>query len=318
MPVERSLQAAGQDGAPLGGEPASGRGAGENGGRACGGARPDARWPEPARGGRANHRLCLGLALLLGAWAALPIGVAAKRGSADLGLPSLPAALRRSRSLGYAWKGRLVRGVKLRPSAHLRYVTEYAAADHFYGAWQLVQLLERAAHGVARRAPGARLSVGELSARDGGNLPGHASHENGRDADVGFYMLDGGGRPYHGYAFANFDNRGRGVKPNRGLRFDVARNWELIARLVSDRDARVQYVFVSPGLRWLLLDHGRRTKAAPRVLERAARVMVPPSERHPHANHFHVRVYCAPHERPKCADEAPYWPWYPGAAPRVL
>jgi penicillin-insensitive murein endopeptidase len=270
-------------------------------------------WKQPAL-----FQVLFGLTLLLGVSAALPIGVAAKRSPAELGPPSLPVALRRSRSLGHAWKGRLVRGVKLQPSARVRYVTEYVAADHFYGAWQLVQLLERAAHGVAQRAPGARLSVGELSAREGGNLPGHASHENGRDADVGFYMLDGAGRPYDAFAFANFDDRGRGVRPNQGLRFDVARNWELIARLVSDGEARVQYVFVSPGLRWLLLDHGRRVKAAPRLLERAARVMVPPSERHPHGNHFHVRVYCGPHERPKCEDEAPYWPWYPGSAPRLL
>jgi penicillin-insensitive murein endopeptidase len=258
------------------------------------------------------------IALLLGLLAARPIPAAAKRSGAEAAVPSLPPALRRSRSLGYAWKGRLIRGVKLKPSAHVRYVTEYVAADHFYGAWQLVQLLERAAHGVARRSPGARLSIGELSAQHGGNLPGHASHENGRDADVGFYMVDGRGHPYDAFAFANFDERGRGIKPNQGLRFDLVRNWQLIERLVSDGDARVQYVFIAPGLRWLLLDQGRRVKAAPAVLERAARVMVPPSERHPHGNHFHVRVYCGPHERPKCEDQAPYWPWYPGAAPRIL
>jgi penicillin-insensitive murein endopeptidase len=263
------------------------------------------RWPLAA---------CLS-ATLLGLCCALPLPAAAKGSAGERALPTLPPAQRRSRSVRYPWDGKLVRGVKLRPSAHVRYVTEYAPAGHFYGTWQLVQLIERAAYAVARRQPGARLSVGELSAEHGGDLPGHASHESGRDVDLGFYMLNAGGRPYDAFAFAQFDDRGRGRKPNRGMRFDVARNWELLARLVSDADARVQYVFVSTGLRWLLFDHARRHKASPALVQRAARVMVPPSERHPHGNHFHVRVFCAPQARPKCSDEAPTWPCYPGRAP---
>jgi len=244
-----------------------------------------------------------------------PIGAAAKRGAGEVRVPTLPAELRRSRSLGFAWRGKLSRGVRLKPNDNLRYVTEYEPLDHFYGAWQLVQLLERSAQRVAIRMPGARLSVGELSGRSGGNLPGHASHESGRDVDVGFYMLDARGRPYDAYAYANFDDRGRGINPNVGLSFDVKRNWELISRLVTDGDARVQYVFVAQGLRWMLLEEGKRSGAMQAVIDRAARVMVPPRERHPHGNHFHVRVYCGPHERPNCTDQGPIWPWYPGSAP---
>jgi penicillin-insensitive murein DD-endopeptidase len=75
-------------------------------------------------------------------------------------------------------------------------------------------------------------------------------------------------------------------------------------------------VFVAPSLRQLLLDEGRRLKAPQVMLERAARVMVRPSDKHPHDNHFHVRIYCGPNERPKCADAAPFWPWYPGVPPQ--
>jgi penicillin-insensitive murein endopeptidase len=266
-------------------------------------------------GQRGMQGVSAALVIMGAAFLSLPPLAAAKRTSAAAPLPTMAASLRKSRSVGLAWKGRLERGVKLKPSAHLRYVSEYEKTGHFYGTWQLVQLLERAAFSVAQRVPGAKLAVGELSAEHGGNLAGHASHESGRDVDIGFYMLDAAQRPFAAFAFANFDARGRGLAPNQGMRFDVRRNWELLSRLVTDGEARVQYAFIAPGLRQLLLDEGRRVSAPKSVLERAARVMVPPSEKHLHGNHFHVRIYCGPNERPKCSDAPPYWPWYPGKNP---
>jgi penicillin-insensitive murein endopeptidase len=254
------------------------------------------------------------LALGAGVWPFAP-SATAKRAAEEPQLPSIARALRKSRSVGLPWRGKLERGVRLEPGAHVRYVTEYQQGGHFYGTWQLVQLLERAAYRVSQRLPGAKLSVGELSAERGGNIGGHASHESGRDADVGFYMLDGAERPFDAFAFASFDRRGRGLAPNRGMRLDVRRNWELVSRLVTDGDARVQYVFVAPYIRQLLLDEGRRLGAPRAVVDRAARVMVRPSEKHVHGNHFHVRIYCGPGERPKCGDAPPYWPWYPGRPP---
>lgn len=259
--------------------------------------------------------LCAILSLWALTFSAWPQAARAKRGQRQVlaRVPTLPSALRRSRSVGFAWRGRLVRGVKLEPSATVRYLPEYASTGHFYGTWELVQVLQRAAHRVAQRRPSVALSMGELSAAGGGDLPGHASHESGRDADVGFYMLDGQSRPYSAFAFANFDRQGRGLPPNQGLTFDTARNWEFLARLVADRDARVQFVFVAPVIKRLLLAHGRDIGAPSKVLRRAARVMVKPNDKHPHGNHFHVRLYCSPLDRPKCSDRAPFWPWYPGS-----
>jgi penicillin-insensitive murein endopeptidase len=151
----------------------------------------------------------------------------------------------RSRSVRFPWDGRLLRGMRMAESNYARYVPEYAPSGHFYGTWELVQLLERAARRVAFRFPGSRLPLGELSGQSGGDIGGHHSHESGRDADIGFYMTSADGRPYEGMAFANFDARGRGLPPNEGLRFDDARNWELVSKLISDADARPQYIFVA-------------------------------------------------------------------------
>jgi penicillin-insensitive murein DD-endopeptidase len=228
------------------------------------------------------------------------------------GARSLP---KDTRSVGWAWQGSLRKGVKLVESDYVRHVPEYAKEGRFYGTWELVQLLERAAWRVWLRVPGAPLSVGELSAQAGGRIAGHRSHQSGRDVDIAFYMLDGQGRPFLPYAFAAFDGHGQGMGPNKGLKFDDARNWELVAKLVADGDARVQYIFVHHAIKQRLLREGRKRGAPEVVLQRAEKVMVQPTHGHAHRNHFHVRIYCPPANRPTCQDRAPFHAWYPGNPP---
>ncbi len=227
--------------------------------------------------------------------------------------PSTPS----SQSVGLPFRGTLRHGVLLQESEHIRYAGEYAPGGHFYGTSELVNLLERAAAFVERRAPGGRLSTGELSGQRGGPLAGHRSHRNGRDVDVSFYMLDAAGEPYDPFAFANFDRNGHGLPPNESLRFDDVRNWELVSRLVTDPDARVQYIFVASSLRSRLIATAHRRHASARAIHRAETVLIQPSHGHPHRNHFHVRIYCAPADRPACEDREPFHAWYPGTPPTV-
>jgi penicillin-insensitive murein endopeptidase len=218
-------------------------------------------------------------------------------------------------SVGLPFSGRLRAGTLLRESDTVRYAGEYAPGGHFFGTSELVQLLERAASRVATRVPGARLSVGELSAERGGRLDGHRSHQNGRDVDIAFYMLDAAGRPYDPFGFAAFDRHGHGITPNESLTFDDRRNYELLARLVTDPDARVQYVFVANTIKARILREAGRRRASARILTRLEAVMMQPSHGHPHRNHFHVRIYCPPGDRPRCEDREPFHAWYPGAPP---
>ena len=251
--------------------------------------------------------LAIGAFVMLGATLAHPAvadGVDSTRG------PGARRLSHRSRSLGFPFRGRLRRAVELRPSSHLRLLPEAENDRRFFGTWELVQLLERAAYRVSQRVPGSKLTVGELSAEEGGPIPGHASHQNGRDVDISFYMTDASGRPYEPFAFAAFDRNGVGLPPNDGLRFDDARNWELVAKLVADGDAKIQFLFVARTIRDRLLDEGRRRGAPASVLERASRLLVQPASGNPHRNHFHLRMYCPPSSRPACQDRAPFHPWY--------
>ena len=221
----------------------------------------------------------------------------------------------RSRSLGFAWQGQLLRPMRVHESEYIRYVGEYASKGNFYGTWQLVQLLERASRRVAFRLPGSKLQLGELSGQAGGRIDGHRSHQSGRDVDIGFYVTLADGSPVATYAFAELDRSGRGLPPNQYLRFDDARNWELVAKLLTDGEARVQFIFVAAALKQRLLAEARRRGAPAGVIERAKTALAEPGHGHPHRNHFHVRIYCPPADRPACRERGPFWPWYPGSAP---
>jgi penicillin-insensitive murein endopeptidase len=220
-----------------------------------------------------------------------------------------------SRSTGLPWKGRLIDGVRLRPSATVRHLPERLGSDNFYGTRELVSLLERVASAVARRWPGSQLSVGELSAQRGGWIEGHHSHRNGRDADVAFFMRDEQGGIERFWRFVTFERSGLAKEAPAHLRFDDARNWAVVAHTLRDPEARVQYMFVARPIRARLLMAGRRQGETHEFLRAAAAVLVEPKRGHSHQNHFHVRIFCARDDSPQCEDSEPYWPWYEGEPP---
>ena len=265
-----------------------------------------------SRGDNESVRLsswCWGCVALLGLVFPLP-GVADSLGAHSAArLEPLP-----SRSVGRPWAGHLRGGALLRESKTVRYLPKAATGGRFYGTRLLVHALERAAQRVERRWPGSQLSVGELSARRGGWVSGHHSHRTGRDADLAFYTRDKGGRHARLEAFVRF-GRHAPLPPAQGVRFDDARNWELVTSLLEDPVARVQYLFVAHPIRARLLVEGNRRGASAKLLQAAAAVMVEPKRGRKHEDHFHLRIYCPAADRPECEDGAPYWPWYDAQPP---
>lgn len=218
-------------------------------------------------------------------------------------------------SRGLPWDGRLSGAIRLSESALVRPMSRVAKRGNLFGTAELVGLVERSARAVAARWPDSQLVVGELSAAQGGKLAGHHSHRNGRDADLAFYVRDERGQIAQFLRFANFGVDGVTRFAARALRFDDARNWALVATLLRDVEARVQYIFVAESLRTRLLMEGRRRGESDAFLRVAAAVLVQPKEGRPHDDHFHVRIYCAVGDRPACRDTDPYWPWYEGVPP---
>lgn len=174
------------------------------------------------------------------------------------------------------------------------------------GSWgipQMIQLLQSSAHKVAQRFPRSVLMIGDISAKNGGPLPGHNSHQSGRDADVGFYMHDASKRPVVSDAFLAFDAQGNAVGDKR-LHFDDARNWELVATWLGDGRVEVRGIFIAGWLKARLLKRAEEVHAPKTLIERAQMVMMQPPNAEPHHDHFHLRIACPPSQKGVCFDDS--------------
>jgi penicillin-insensitive murein endopeptidase len=224
---------------------------------------------------------------------ALP-GVAPKRHTTARTASLGPSALRFGRSLGSPTEGHLLGGTHLDEAPYLRVVPAYATGDVRWGLEPLVTMIDRAARQVRRQFPDAVTSVGHLSREGGGEIDRHHSHESGRDADIGFFVRAGGGRQLLASHFVAF--RGDGTAASwPGAFFDDAKNWLLVAALVTDPEAHVTHLFVAAPLRARLLAYAERMGVPASVRIRAAEVLQQPRGALPHDDHFHVRIGCPSH-----------------------
>ncbi|MGK3998989.1 penicillin-insensitive murein endopeptidase [Sorangium sp. So ce1024] len=206
---------------------------------------------------------------------------------------------RRPLSKGAPNRGRLTGAVRLRSSRHVK-VREGARA---WGLPVLVNALRRAAFQVAKKHGDSALLVGDLSARTGGALDGHNSHQTGRDADVGFYVVSSKGRTLRTDRFVAFDDKGNAIGLP-GARFDDKRNWALVEALLQDRQVEVRYLFVTDALKARLLAYAAKKRVPAELRARAAAAMMSPRGADPHNDHFHIRIACPASMRGACVEES--------------
>ncbi|MBO6934270.1 MAG: penicillin-insensitive murein endopeptidase [Deltaproteobacteria bacterium] len=220
---------------------------------------------------------------------------------------SAPPAPGESQSIGRPTRGELTKGRFLRESELIHHVDSDEC--NYWGTDELVGAIRRAAAAVAAEHPGHRLTVGELSQRGGGDIRGHASHENGRDVDFGFYFVDEEGLPFEPSRFVDVRRDRTAHVGGHELTFDVERNWRLIEALLTDEEADLNIIVVSGRIRDWLLAHARSIGVPDALYQHASRVLLRPRRgRHPHRNHFHARIYCPPSDA-ECRDRGRVWDW---------
>lgn len=150
--------------------------------------------------------------------------------------------------------------------------------SHAFGTNETVGYLETAISRVAKEFAGSpKLMIGHISAKDGGYLKPHLSHQSGRDVDVGYYYV-GGSRWYQR---ANAQN------------LDLDRTWALVRALVTQTD--VEMLLIDRSIQDLLIEHAEKVgedKDWVRLLFRG-KGGTPPIVRHApgHATHLHARFY---------------------------
>jgi LysM repeat protein len=130
---------------------------------------------------------------------------------------------------------------------------------------------------------GPQVHVGDISARGGGPLKGHKSHQKGVDVDVGL-VLKGADAGEVRFLSGNADN------------LDVARTWALIKSFVDTKEVRA--IFLDYGLQKVLYEHAKKKGVSeakldelfqyPRGKGRGYGII-----RHwkGHRDHFHVRFH---------------------------
>ena len=258
------------------------------------GSRTPSRLPPFAPPALAVAAVVLGLSATLGVLSST--AEAAPRRTARIGASgsgptvAIPAG---GLSVGSPTDGHLAGGAHLEESPWLRVTPCYAGEDVRWGLESLVSLIDRGARNVRRQFPDSVLSTGHLSRRGGGDLERHASHESGRDADVGFYITNQQGKSIYAEHFVRF--LGDATAPSwPGARFDDARNWAFVAAILGDGRAHISYVFVASPLRARLLAYAQKIGAPYALRVRASEVMAQPRGSLPHDDHFHVRISCPP------------------------
>jgi len=183
-----------------------------------------------------------------------------------------PASLG-SASVGLAHAGVLLNGVQMPTSDRWR----LADPAHAWGTQETVDNLVHCIDRVNQRFPGTPpLNIGHLSARTGGHLNPHKSHQSGRDADVGYYYK-AGTRPF---IHATAEN------------LDLPRTWALVKAAVTE--TTIDMIFMDQAVQRVLADYAARAGEDPAFLDqifqvRGKNAAAPIRHIHGHDNHIHFR-----------------------------
>jgi murein endopeptidase len=192
----------------------------------------------------------------------------------------------RSEALGRPMSGRLKNGEQLKsgPGYHRR------RPQRSWGTNETITHLLSAVAAVRARYPRVHdVAIGDISAKRGGKLHPHISHQSGRDVDIGYYFRKQkreGPKAFISALHADID---------------YPATWKLITSLVGrrKRSTPIQYIFMNYSVQRLIYKWARRKGISKRKLDwmfqyphgrRAMHGIIRHSKGH-HA-HMHVRFRC--------------------------
>jgi murein endopeptidase len=177
-------------------------------------------------------------------------------------------------SIGFADEGRMINAVQFPRGDGRAWVV--VSPDKTWGTTETIAYVVAAVERVKSLHPGAPpLRINQISAREGGYLRPHRSHQNGRDVDLAFYYP------------TEKPNQAR----NREKVIDVGLTWELAKSLVMLGDVQVILVDrrVQKVLREYALKNGEDAAWVGSLFDSGAASIFQHARRH--RDHFHVRFF---------------------------
>lgn len=180
-----------------------------------------------------------------------------------------------SLSIGTPNVGYLVNGVQMPPGEGWQII----GGPNVWGTQETIDFLIRSIQAVNRQFPHSpRLFIGHISARYGGYLSPHKSHQAGRDVDLGFY----------------YTTDARWFERVSARNLDLPRTWALLKALINETD--VEMIFINTSVQHLLARHAAKSGEDEAFLDRVFQVRgksPTPVIRHArgHDTHIHVRFH---------------------------
>jgi LysM repeat protein len=175
-------------------------------------------------------------------------------------------------SVGFVEEGRLINGMPF-PEGEAWTVV---VPESCWTTQETADAITAAARQVREWFPnGPPVRVGQVSGKEGGYLPPHISHQNGRDIDIGLFYP--GAEPYR-------------IKEREKV-MDVALNWAFAKAILMHGD--VQFILLDKRVQKVLYDyalaHGENKQWLDSLFHAGPRSMFFHAKKH--RDHFHVRLY---------------------------
>jgi LysM repeat protein len=208
-------------------------------------------------------------------------------------VPGIGQALRPvvGQSVGSPHAGKLVNAVRLGNGDGFVIRRPHRA----WGASHTVHYVERAIKTVRAQFPKIHdLAIGDLSAKGGGDISMHRSHESGRDADIGLYFK----KKPKGYPRKFIKGTARNLH--------FAATWRLLQAFLdtAGEPAGVEYIFMNYRLQKLIYEWATDSGVDRDYLDQVFQYPHGKYARHGiirhepgHDAHFHVRFRCPPNDR---------------------
>lgn len=183
---------------------------------------------------------------------------------------------KRDRSIGAPWAGSLQAAAKLQPGEGYFLRRPWRT----YATRTTVDFVRDAVKDTLESYPRVHaLAIGDFSAEGGGRITEHASHQSGRDVDIGLFFK----KKPNGYPDAF-------VKATKDT-LDAAATWRLVSLLArtNDEDGGVQVIFLDQKLQDALVTWAEKHDISDKRIAEVQKVF-----RHIplHTDHMHVRFKC--------------------------